>query len=195
MREAPANLVAPPQTLEEKFAQLGTDKSRVASIENKTAENIMLDIARMDKGFDIDFFFQAAQDSFVMVVEAFSAGDRETLRDLLDAPVYKIFEAAITAREQAGEKQLTEIQAMRKVEIIEAKLSGRAASVTLRFRADEVSWTKNAAGEIISGHETRITEMRDVWTFTRDLRSRDPRWLISETRGGFEGDNDIIPNS
>jgi hypothetical protein len=80
-------------------------------------------------------------------------------------------------------------------EIIEAKTEGKTAFITLRFRADEVSWTKNALGEITAGHESRITEMRDIWTFMRDLRGKDPRWLISETRGGFEGDNDIVPNS
>ncbi len=186
---------APPPSLEEKFAELGRDKTRVGTIENKTAENALLDIARLDKSFDIDFFLQAAQDSFVMVVEAFSAGDHETLRDLLAPNVYTIFDASITAREQAGEKQFTEIQAMRKAEIIEAKLEGKTAFITLRFRADEVSWTKNLLGEIIAGHESRTAEMRDIWTFSRDLRGRDPRWLISETRGGFEGDNDLVPNS
>ncbi|MGQ0528015.1 MAG: Tim44/TimA family putative adaptor protein [Alphaproteobacteria bacterium] len=187
--------VAAATTLEEKYADLGRNKDRVGIIENKTAENALLDIAKLDKSFDIDFFLQAAQDSFVMIVEAFSAGDRETLRDLLTDTVYKIFDGAITAREQTGEKQFTEIQAVRKAEVIEAKLQGKTAFVTLRFRADEVSWTKNIAGDIIAGHEARTTEMRDIWTFTRDLRGKDPRWLISETRGGFEGDNDLVPNS
>ena len=59
-----------------------------------------------------------AQEAFAIIVEAFAAGDRETLKDLLGPAVYHAFEAAITAREGRGEKQETQIRAIRKAEAI-----------------------------------------------------------------------------
>ena len=170
-------------------------KDGVISISNKTAETAMLDIAAADKDFDVKFFFEAVQDVFAMVVEAFGQGDRELLEDLLAKDVYEAFETAITEREKTGEVLENEIHAINRAEIIDAALDGKQASVTIRFIADEISVTKDKDGEIIAGHPDRATEMRDIWTFSRDVKSRDPRWFVTETRGDFEGDNETLPNS
>ncbi len=165
------------------------------SIGNKTAEIGLIDIAKADRNFDIDGFLVGAQDAFVMIVESFAEGDRDTLKNLLAEDVYVAFEGAITAREDRNETQQTEIHAIRKAEVIEARLEGRRAFVTIKFTADETSVTRDESGDILSGNPDRTTEMRDIWTFGRDVKSREPSWLLIETRGDFEGDNDLIPDS
>ena len=165
------------------------------SIGSRTAELGLVDVAEYDRDFDIYAFLRAAQDAFVYVVESFAEGDRDTLRDLLGGPVYDAFDKAITAREKAGETAETEIHAIKKSEVIEARLEGKKAFVTVRFWADETSVTKDEDGEILHGHPEKTTLMRDVWTFSRDLKSRDPRWLVVETREDEDGDNELIPNS
>lgn len=174
---------------------LVANPGRVTSVESKTAESGLLDIAKADKNFEINFFLQAAQDVFVMIVEAFARGEREILKDLLEPSVYSAFESAITAREEKGETASMEILAVRKAQVTAARVDGRQAYITVRFHADEISMTKNKDGEIIAGHAERIVPMRDLWTFGRDIRGRDPRWLVHETRGDIEGDNDAIPNT
>ena len=180
---------------EAQITDLLDQKDGVISISNKTAETAMLDIAAADKDFDVKFFFEAVQDVFALVVEAFGQGDRELLEDLLAKDVYEAFETAITEREKTGEVLENEIHAINRAEIIDAALDGKQASVTIRFIADEISVTKDKDGEIIAGHPDRATEMRDIWTFSRDVKSRDPRWFVTETRGDFEGDNETLPNS
>jgi predicted lipid-binding transport protein (Tim44 family) len=182
-------------TGEERVQKLAGDSSGKASIENRNAEIGLVDIARADRDFDINFFMDGAQEAFALIVESFAAGDRDTLKDLLGASVYSAFESAISEREKRGEKQDTQIRAIRKAEVTEARVNGRTAYVTVRFTAEEVSVTRDSAGEIIEGHPERVSAMRDVWTFSRDLKSRDPRWLVVETRGDFEDDNKIIPNT
>jgi predicted lipid-binding transport protein (Tim44 family) len=184
-----------PQTPQDKIMALSANPTRVLGVENKTAESGLLDISRADRNFDINFFLEGAQEAFVMIVEAFAKGERETLKDLLDPAVYESFANAIAEREKRSETMHAEILAVRRAEVIEARLNGRIAAVTVRFQADEISVTKDDNGVIISGHEEKIVPMRDIWTFARDTRGRDPRWLVTETRGDFEGDNDIIPNS
>lgn len=165
------------------------------SIENASAKSGLLDIAKADKAFDVKFFLEAVQDVFAMVVEGFGDGDKEMLQDLLAADVYKAFEGAIDAREAAGETLENEIQAISKAEILEAKLDNKKAVITVRFIASEVTLTKDKDGEIIAGNPDKSVHMRDIWTFSRDTKSRDPRWFVIETRGDFEGDNETIPNS
>lgn len=180
---------------EDKIKKLAESRDGKTGIDGLGAEAGLMDIARADREFDVERFLDAAQEAFAIIVESFAAGDRDTLKDLLGASVYNAFEAAITSREQRRETQDTQIRAIRKSEITAARLSGRTAYITIRFTAEEVSVTRDENGNIVDGHPERVTSMRDVWTFSRDIRSRDPRWLVVETRGDFEDDNKIMPNA
>lgn len=184
-----------PVTAQSAIESLAQNPTATLSIENKTAELGLIDIANADKNFDINFFLEAVQDVFVMVVEGFGKGDRDLLGDLLGEDVYNAFDGAITAREEKEETLENEIQAIRKAEITAATLDGKQAIVTVRFLADEITMTKDKEGEILSGHPDKTSAMRDLWVFSRDVKSRDPRWLVTETRGDIDEDNETIPNT
>lgn len=184
-----------PENMEEKISELAGKKGGPKVIDNRTAEMGLIEIARADGAFDIDSFLDGAQEAFVMIVEGFAEGDRETLRALLADTVYQAFDSALRAREERGEMQTTDIHAIRKAEVLAARLEGRRAMITVRFIADETSVVRNAAGEIVHGHPDRISQMKDIWTFGRDIRSKDPSWLVYETRGDEDGDNETLPNT
>ncbi len=176
-------------------AELAETPKDNMSIADKSVETTLVDIAKIDREFDVYKFLRATQDAFVFIVESFADGDRETLKDLLGEGVFKAFDGAIAAREKAGETMMAEIQSIQKSEICEARLEGKTALITVRFWAEEVSVTKDDNGEIVAGHPDKPTKMRDVWTFSRDLKSRDPRWFVVETREDGEGDHENIPNT
>ena len=182
--------------MEERIAKLAIEPGKVKSIASKTAELGLIEIARTDRSFDIDFFLDGAQDAFAMIVESYADGDREALKNLLAPGVYAAFEGGISAREARHEKQIADIHAIRKAEVVDAKLEGKKAFITVRFIAEETSVTRDALGEIISGHPDRTTQMKDIWTFGRDLKSKDPSWLVYETKADEDGsDNEKIPNA
>lgn len=155
----------------------------------------LIDIAKADRDFDVCEFLKATQDVFAYVVESFADGDRETLQTLLSPEVFDAFDGAITARENAGERMSTEIQSIEKSEITEAALNGKEALITVRFFAQEMSVTYDEEQNIIAGHPDKSTQMRDLWTFSRNIKSRDPRWLVIETREDGVNDNESIPNT
>jgi len=68
------------------------------------------------------------------------------------------------------------------VEILEAGLDGRIATLTVKFVSEQISVTCDAKGEVIDGDPEHIVQMIDIWTFSRNLRSRDPNWTLVETR-------------
>lgn len=180
---------------EERIIELSEHPSRNLAVDNKGAEAGLIDIARADRSFDITRFLEGAQDAFSIIVEAFAQGDRETLRGLLAEPVCKAFEGVITSRESRGEKAEAEIRAIRKAEVVKARLEGKMAYITVRFTAEEVFAVRGAGGEVIEGQSDRVTIMRDIWTFGRKIGSKDPTWLVYETRDDPEGDSNSIPNS
>lgn len=131
--------------------------------------------------FDPAAFLDGAEGAFRMIVEGFAKGDRETLRTLLSPEVFADFAAAIAAREQAGERQRTELQAIRESAIVEADLRGTIATIGVRFVSDQINTTYGADGSVVAGGEA-VTETVDVWSFARDLNSADPTWLLVGTR-------------
>lgn len=148
------------------------------------AEAGLAAIAAADRDFSLPHFLRGAQDAFIMIVEAFARADRATLRDLLHPTVYANFDAALQQREAAGETASVEIHAVRRIEVEGAKFDARTAAITVRFVADETSVLRDRDGKLLSGHPDRVTETIDIWTFTRDIRSRDLSWLLTETREG-----------
>jgi predicted lipid-binding transport protein (Tim44 family) len=138
-------------------------------------------IGAADGSFDPQRFLDGAQAAFAMIVQAFAAGDRQTLRGLLSDETYAGFEQAIAGRERAGETQRTEIRAFNELAIEAADLRGTTADVTVRFVTDQVNITTGPGNEVKAGSDA-VTELTDVWTFQRDLRSGDPTWRLVATR-------------
>lgn len=198
---APLDNEVPKLALDQKLSpkqqiqDIAEDKSGILAIEDERAENGLLSIMAADKTFDLKFFLNAVQDAFVLIVESFAEGDKDILEDMLEPSVYKAFESAIDDRSGRGEVAETQIQSIIEAHIIEARMDKKTALITVRFLADETTVVKNTEGEIIEGHPERSSRMKDIWTFGRDIKSRDPRWFVYETRGDFEGDNDQIPNA
>ena len=180
---------------EEQIISLAEEPRKNYSVANKASELGLIEISKADKNFDIDVFLEGAQDAFVYIVESFAEGDRESLKELLADDVYKAFDGAITEREKRKESQSTEIHAIRSAEVLDAKMDGRDAKITVRFVAQENSVTRDESDEIIQGNPDRNTEIIDIWTFGRSVKSKDPTWALIETRGDFEGDNDLIPDT
>jgi len=138
-------------------------------------------IREVDPSFDPAAFLDGAEGAFRMIVTAFAAGDRETLKGLLSPDVFNDFAAAIAAREQAGETQRTEVVAMRESTIVEADLRGTYATVGVRFVTDQINVTTGPGGILVAGSEA-VTETIDIWSFARDLNAADPTWLLVGTR-------------
>lgn len=138
-------------------------------------------IRAVDPAFDPQGFLHGATGAFGMIVEAFARGDRQTLRGLLSEDTYAGFEQAITAREQAGESQRTEIRSVAETVIEGADLRGTIAEVTVRFVSDQVNMTMGRDGSVVAGADA-VTELTDIWTFQRDLRDSDPTWRLTATQ-------------
>ena len=130
------------------------------------------------------------------IISAFAEGDKATLKDLLAPEVYKSFEGAIIARELASKKVVTEVHSVSDATIIEAALKGTKAFITLRLKADETYVETDADGKTTAGNPDKIVTMTDVWVFTRDTKSSDPRWFVTETRDDVkEADGMTLPDA
>ena len=135
----------------------------------------------IDSGFDPAVFLDGAEKAFRIIVTAFAAGDRGTLRGLLADDTYRAFEQAIAGREAAGQTQVSTIHSIHSAAIESAELKGTTALIVVRFVSDQTSLTQDKDGHPVTGTDA-VTEITDVWTFERDLSTRDPAWRLVSAR-------------
>src|SRR5260370_3528947 len=138
-------------------------------------------IAAADKSFAPQAFLSGARMAYDMVVHAFAAGDSATLRGLLAPEAFANFDNAIRTRAAAGQKLTTTVVAIDGATISGARLVGATAQIDVRFAAKLASVTHDGAGAVVDGSPSAVADHVDVWTFARDVRSRDPNWLLTET--------------
>lgn len=146
---------------------------------------LLVDVQRQDSGFTPQQFLSGVQTSFQQVVKAFAEGDRATLQTRLTPAVYASFEGAIAAREAAGEKQRSEIKAIRSLAIEDVRLVpldvGTGASIDVRIVSDQISLLTDVQGQPLTGTDA-VTEFSDLWTFERLLGVNGSSWRLASAR-------------
>lgn len=138
-------------------------------------------IAAQDSSFDPRHFLSGAKSAYEMIVLAFANGDRRALKDLLSSEVYESFESVIKDREKHEQKTETRFVSIDKAELVGAEARDRAAQLTVRFVSQMITATRDKAGTVVDGSPDTVADITDVWTFARDISSRDPNWKLVGT--------------
>jgi predicted lipid-binding transport protein (Tim44 family) len=138
-------------------------------------------LMRADPSFDPGHFLDGAKIAYEAIVMAFAEGDRATLKDLLANEVYEGFTRAIAERESRGEKVQSSLVGIDKADIVEAEVKNRTAYVTVKFVSELISVTRDAEGEVVEGDPKKVREVTDIWTFCRDITSKNPNWKLVAT--------------
>jgi predicted lipid-binding transport protein (Tim44 family) len=167
---APTADVVPPTDRWKGLAELGTPLA-----------NGLDAIVAQDSSFDPRHFLSGAKGAYEMIVLAFANGDRRALKDLLSTEVYESFDAVIKERETKEQKTETRFVSIDKAELANAEVRDRNAQLTVRFVSQMISVTRDKTGAIVDGNAEKVSDITDVWTFARDIASRDPNWKLVGT--------------
>lgn len=139
------------------------------------------DVRNADPSFNGAQFIEGAKGAFDMILHSYVAGDSKSLKDLLSPSVFADFDHAIKDRATAGETLEETLVGFKKVEILEAAMHGREAHVTVKFVSQQVSVLYDSEHRVLDGDPTEVSDVTDIWTFSRDTKSRSPNWLLVAT--------------
>ena len=176
-RTARAKMSEAPDT---SMADIEAKLGRHASMDSPLGKSLTA-LMRADPGFDPGQFIDGAKAAYELVVMAFAQGDEEALKQLLGDDVYDGFQRAIHEREERGEKLDSNLVGIDKADIIETEIKNRTAYVTVKFVSELVSVTRDAEGEVVEGDPKKVREVTDIWTFARDIASKNPNWKLAAT--------------
>jgi predicted lipid-binding transport protein (Tim44 family) len=161
-----------------------TDRWKGIAETGSTTAKALDAIVRVDANFDAKHFIAGARAAYEMIVGAFASGDRRALKNLLSRDVFEGFDVAIRDRELKGQTAESRFVSLDNAEITGAELRGQTAQVTVRFVSQLISVTRDRSGAVIEGNPDKVTDVTDVWTFARDISSRDPNWKLVATEAG-----------
>jgi predicted lipid-binding transport protein (Tim44 family) len=138
-------------------------------------------IAAGDPSFDAQHFLAGARSAYEMIIGAFAAGNLDALRALLAPEPFANFSRIIEARRAAGQTMAVTMVGVDEAKFVEAGVQAGTAFVAVKFAAKMISATSDAAGKVVEGSATDVADHNEIWTFTRQIGSRDPNWRLAST--------------
>lgn len=156
--------------------------SEQAAAVNPAIQNGIREIAKLDPSFHIGHFAEGARLAFDMVIKAYASVDKDKLKELLSDSVLKKFSKVMDQRQVDGQILEVEIKSINVAEIESVKVVDGVASIAIKFVSEQMVATIEKNGDINDNPAKLYVPMTDVWTFSRDLSSKNPNWSLSATK-------------
>ena len=114
---------------------------------------------------------------------SFLEGNKDKPRDATYSlkSIYKDFETQINARIKNNENLDITIIGIKSAQIVSASLKTSIAYISVKFNSEQVQVLKDLKGKIIEGDNNQILTIIEKWTFSKNLKSKDPNWKLVET--------------
>ena len=127
-------------------------------------------------------FLKGAQIAYETIVTNFSKGKLKDIKNLLDINVYEQFNIAVDERKSKKYMSETTFIGINSAEIKNHQQNKNMFEVTVEFVSEIISCIKDKENKIISGDPEKVKKVNDVWKFSKDSRSTNPNWLLTDTQ-------------
>ena len=162
----------------------GEDTDITDNIDKKSpSADALARMKKVDNGFLVNEFLSGARSAYEMILMAFENGDLKEVEVFLDSDVQDAFQQVINTRAEKKLKVVAEFYGIRELSLKSADFDEKTkiAELSVAFTGELSSVVKNEEGEIIEGDAKQVKRQKDTWTFSRDLSSTDPNWLLVAT--------------
>ena len=126
-------------------------------------------------------FLTGAKIAYETIITSFSSGNLRGVKQLLDKKVYEQFDEAIKSRNESGQVSETTFIGISSAEIKNHENKKGFLEVTVSFVSEIISCVKDKDNKILSGDPKKIKKVFDTWTFSKEVNSKNPNWLLVST--------------
>ena len=162
----------------------GEDKDITDNVDKntKSAEALKL-IKAEDENFTVNEFLSGARSAYEWILMSFEKNEIDEIREFLSEEVAEAFDAVVEQRVSQGLTVEAEFIGIREMKLMEASYSSKTktAEISVSFVGEMTSVVKNSSGEIVEGDSKQIKRQKDIWTFSKDIKSSSPNWLLVAT--------------
>ena len=162
----------------------GEDTDITDNVDKKSpSAEALARMKKVDADFMVNDFLTGARSAYEMILMAFENGDLKDVESFLDVDVKDAFQQVIDMRAKKKLKVEAEFYGIRELSLKNAEFDDKTnvAELSVAFTGELSSVVKNKDGEVVEGDVKQVKRQRDTWTFSRDLSSSDPNWLLVAT--------------
>ena len=127
-------------------------------------------------------FLSGAKIAYESIIISFSSGELKKIKTLLDKKVFNEFDEAISERKNKGLKSETTFIGINSADIKNYNQTNNMLEVTVDFVSEIISSVKDKDKKLISGDPEKIKKVYDTWKFSREVKSLNPNWLLTDTQ-------------
>ncbi len=148
---------------------------------DKRINSSLNEILKLDNNFNVSEFLDGAKKAFEYILSQYSKNDLKSLEKLLSKTMLEVFQDQIQIREKNLESLEITVISVKDPEILNVKIEKKTtALVVLSFDSEQVQITKNKKGIIVDGDSNQILSIKENWTFSKNLKSKDPNWTLEK---------------
>ena len=128
-------------------------------------------------------FLEGAKIAYETIITDFSDSDNKltSSKPLLSKKVYDEFKQALLERDEKDHFAEITFIGINSASIKEHKHVDNNLEVTVNFESELITCLRDKEKKIISGDPEKIKNISDTWTFSKDIRSNNPNWLLIDT--------------
>ena len=127
-------------------------------------------------------FIQGAKVAYETIVTSFAAGDKKTLKPLLNQEIYQSFSDEIDKRDKGNEKSELTFVGLKSAEIQNFEKKDNIYTFTVNFVSEIITCKKDKDNKVIEGDPDEIKTVNDVWKFSKNMWSTNPNWFLVDTK-------------
>ena len=128
-------------------------------------------------------FLQGAKIAYETIITDFSDSDNKitSSKPLLSEKIYDQFKTSLAEREAKNHYAEITFIGINSASIKEYKKIENNLEVTVDFVSELITCIRNKEKKIISGDPEKVKKVYDTWKFSKDIRSKNPNWLLIDT--------------
>ncbi len=127
-------------------------------------------------------FLKGAQIAYERIIIDFASGNLKNIKSLLSKKVFDQFNEALKERKKSGYISKTIFIGVNSALIKEHQQINNILEVTVDFISEIISCVKDNNNKIISGDTEKSKKVFDTWKFSKNSRSNNPNWLLTDTQ-------------
>ena len=127
-------------------------------------------------------FLKGAQIAYERIITDFASGNLKNIKSLLSKKVFDQFNEALKERKKSVYISKTIFIGINSALIKEHQQINNILEVTVDFISEIISCVKDNNDKIISGDSEKSKKVFDTWKFSKDSRSNNPNWLLTDTQ-------------
>ena len=148
---------------------------------DSASQSALEKIIKLDENFTLSSFTKKASNAFEYILDLYCKQNLDELKELTSPEVMSSFEKQINSLKSSKSMIKIVIVSISQATISQIKLEGKRATIKMDFESHQIEYKTDLEGKILSGNSSNVFKKNDTWTFSKELGSASPNWMLIST--------------